>query len=137
MHIFFRIAVGIALVVPAYAFAQTSKKVVAPPALQAEFDTFFVKFRAALKANDGAAVAGMTQLPFEADEPYRDAAQFRAKGYPAIFTAKNRACIQRQKALYDRDGENNENYLVFCGQHIFIFAKTPSGFLFKEIGVND
>jgi len=137
MHMVFRIVLGIALAVPAFALAQPSKKAVATPALQAEFDNFIAKFRSALKANDGAAVAGMTQLPFEADEPYRDAAQFRAKGYPAIFTAKNRACIQRQKAVYDRDGENNENYFVFCGQHIFIFAKTPSGFLFKEIGVND
>ena len=42
------------------------------------------------------------------------------------FTAKNRACIQRGKAIYDRDGENNENYFIFCGETIFGFAKTPT-----------
>lgn len=137
MHILFRIAVGIALVVPACAVAQTSKKAVAPPALQGEFDNFIVKFRAAVKANDSAAVAGMTHLPFHQDESYRDAAQFRAKAYPTIFTAKNRACLQRKKAVYDRDGQGTDNYFVFCGEDIFVFAKTPSGFLFKEIGAND
>jgi hypothetical protein len=137
MHIFIRIAVAIALVFSASAFAQAPKKAVPPPGLQAEFDTFFVKFRAAVKANDSAAVAAMTRLPFQRDEAYPDAAQFRAKAYPAIFTAKSRACLQRQKGVYDRDGENNDNYFVFCGQDIFVFTKTSSGFLFTEIGAND
>jgi hypothetical protein len=137
MHIWIRIAVGIALFAPACAFAQTPKKAVPPPGLQAEFDSFFLKFRAAVKANDSAAVATMTSLPFQQDESYRDAAQFRAKAYPTIFTAKNRACLQRKKAVYDRDGQNIDNYFVFCGEDIFVFAKTPSGFLFKEIGTND
>jgi hypothetical protein len=137
MHILLRLAVGIALAVPACAFAQTPKKAVPPPGLQAEFDTFIVKFRAAVKANDSAAVAGMTQLPFQKDDSYRDAAQFRAKAYPVIFTAKNRTCLQRKKAVYDRDGQGTDNYFVFCGEDIFVFAKTPSGFLFNEIGSND
>jgi hypothetical protein len=137
MHIFIRIAVAIALVCSASAFAQAPKKTVAPPGLQAEFDAFFVKFRAAVKANDSAAVATMTKLPFQRDEAYADAAKFRAKAYPTIFTAKKRACLQRQKGVYDRDGENNDNYFVFCGQDIFVFTKTSSGFLFTEIGVND
>ena len=118
-------------------FAQAPKKAVAPPELQKEFDGFVSKFRAALKANDSAAVAGMTRLPFMADSSIRDAAQFRAKTYPAIFTAKHRACLQRGKAVYDRDGENNDNYFIFCGQTIFVFTKTPTGFLFTETGVND
>ena len=118
-------------------FAQAPKKAVAPPELQKEFDGFVGKFRAALKANDSAAVAGMTRLPFMADSSIRDAAQFRAKTYPAIFTAKHRACLQRGKAVYDRDGENNDNYFIFCGQTIFVFTKTPTGFLFTETGVND
>jgi hypothetical protein len=125
------------LVQLAPALAQAPKKAVAIPALQKEFDGFIDKFRAALKANDSAAVAGMTRLPFEADRSIRDAAQFRAKNYPSTFTAKNRTCIQRGKAVYDRDGENNENYFIFCGDQIFIFTRTPAGFLFTEVGVND
>jgi hypothetical protein len=119
------------------AFAQAPKKAVASPALQKEFDGFIAKFRAALKANDSAAVAAMTRLPFMSNEAYRDAAQFRAKVYPTSFTAKNRACIQRRKAVYDRDQQNNDNYFIFCGQDIFVFTKTPAGFLFTEVGVND
>ena len=56
-----------ALVLVAPAFAQAPKKDVASPALQKEFDGFIEKFRAALKANDSAAVAGMTRLPFMQD----------------------------------------------------------------------
>ena len=59
------------------------------------------------------------------------------KTYPSTFTAKNRTCIQRGKAVYDRDGENNDNYFIFCGNEIFTFTKTPAGFLFTEVGVND
>ena len=105
--------------------------------MQKEFDGFIEKFRAALKANDSAAVAGMTRVPFMNDGSIRDATQFREKVYKRDFTAKNRACIQRGKAVYDRDGENNDNYFIFCGQLIFVFTKTPAGFLFSEIGMND
>lgn len=132
-----RLALAATLVPLAPAFAQAPKQAVASPALQKEFDDFIGKFRAALKANDSAAVAAMTRLPFMADSSIADAAQFRAKAYPATFTAKNRACIQRGKAVYDRDGENNDNYFIFCGQLIFVFTRTPAGFLFTETGVND
>ncbi|MDH7795769.1 MULTISPECIES: hypothetical protein [unclassified Beijerinckia] len=116
------------------AFAQAPKKAVASPALQQEFDGFIAKFRAALKANDSTAVAGMTRLPFEES---RDIAQFRAKAYPANFTSKNRTCLQRGKTVYDRDQLNNDNYFIFCGNSIFVFTKTPSGFLFTDVGAND
>ncbi|MBN9081782.1 MAG: hypothetical protein BGP04_10425 [Rhizobiales bacterium 62-17] len=116
------------------AFAQAPKKAVASPALQQEFNGFIAKFRVALKANDSAAVAGMTRLPFEDS---RDVAHFRAKAYPATFTSKNRTCLQRGKAVYDRDQLNNDNYFIFCGEQIFVFTKTPSGFLFTEVGMND
>src|SRR5437588_262394 len=53
-----------ALVNLAPAVAQAPKKAVASPALQKEFDGFIEKFRAALRTNDSAAVAGMTRLPF-------------------------------------------------------------------------
>ena len=137
MTFLLRIVFAAALVPLAPAFAQAPKKAVASPALQKEFDGFIVKFRAALKANDSAAVAGMTRLPYMNDGSIGDAAQFREKVYKPDFTAKNRACIQRGKAVYDRDGENNDNYFIFCGESIFVFTKTPAGFLFTEVGVND
>jgi len=132
-----RIVLATALVNLAPAVAQAPKKAVASPALQKEFDGFIEKFRAALKANDATAVAGMTRLPFMNDKEIRDAAQFRAKTYQSEFTAKTRACIQRSKAVYDRDQENNDNYVIVCGDTYFVFTKTPAGFLFTDIGVND
>ena len=137
MKFWLRIVLAAALVHLAPAFARTPKNAVAPPALQKEFDGFIAKFRTALKAADSAAVAGMTRLPFMNDGSIRDAAQFREKVYKPDFTAKNRACIQRGKAVYDRDGENNDNFFIFCGEQIFVFTNTPAGFLFTDIGVND
>ena len=137
MGFLLRIMLVTALVNLAPAVAQAPKKAVASPALQKEFDGFIEKFRAALRTNDSAAVAGMTRLPFMNDSAIRDAAQFRAKTYPTSFTPKNRACVQRGKAVYDRDDYKNDYYSVFCGDMIFVFTKTPAGFLFTDIGVND
>ncbi|MBX3519621.1 MAG: hypothetical protein KF835_06330 [Xanthobacteraceae bacterium] len=136
MKALLKIALTIALVNSVSVFAQTPKTEVASPALQKEFEAFIGKFRAALKANDSAAVAGMTKFPFGAD-PSVDAAQFRAKTYPGIFTAKIRACIQRGKGVYNRDGLNEDNFFIFCGNNIFVFTKTPAGFVFTEVGEND
>ncbi len=135
MKALLKIALTIALLNFAPAFAQAPKTEVASPALQKEFDAFIAKFRAALKANDASAVAGMTKFPFGSNAA--DAEQFRAKIYPGFFNAKTRACIQRGKGVYDRDGLNNDNFFIFCGNDIFIFTKTPAGFLFTEIGEND
>ncbi|MDO9412283.1 MAG: hypothetical protein Q7T81_06880 [Pseudolabrys sp.] len=126
-----------ALLYVAPAFAQKAKDAVAPPAVQKEFDSFIAKFRTALKANDVAAVISMTQLPFMKDANVSDAAQFRDRVYKPEFTAKSRACLQRSKAVYDRDGANNENFFMFCGEQMFTFTRTPTGFLFTEIGVKD
>lgn len=113
------LAAALAQLAPA--FAQTPKppkQAVASHDLQKEFAGFIAKFRAALKANDAAAVAGMTRLPFMKDASIRDAAQFREKIYKQDFTAKTRACIQRSRAVYDRDQLNNDNYFIFCGEDI-------------------
>jgi hypothetical protein len=138
MKFWSRIVLAAALLPLAPAFAQTPKNAPknAPPALQKDFDGFIAKFRTALTANDSAAVAGMTRLPFMNEASISDAAQFREKIYKSDFTAKNRACLQRGKAVYDR-GENNDNFFIFCGEQIFVFTNTPAGFLFTDIGAND
>lgn len=115
--------------------AQAAKK--APPAVQAEFTGFMRRFAAALKANDAVAVAGMAKLPFQGDADVSTAAQFQTKIYKGRFSASARACLQRSAAVYDRDPENNDNFLVFCGDTIFTFTRTPAGFLLTDIGEND
>jgi len=137
MKILLTLALAVSLTSLVSAVAQAPKKVTASPEVQKEFEGFITKFRAAVKANDPAAIAAMTRLPFMAENSVRDAAQFRAKIYAASFTAKNRTCLQRSKAIYDRDGNNNDSYGIFCGDDIFVFTKTSSGFLFTDISVND
>jgi hypothetical protein len=132
-----RIVCAAALLHLAPARAQAPQKAVASPAVQAAFDRFIATFRAALKANDSAAIARMTRLPFAYDGTLRDAAQFRAKAYPHAFPAKTRACLQTGKAIYDRDQDKNDAYFIFCSQQIFVFTKTPAGFLFTDISADD
>ncbi|CAN7542452.1 hypothetical protein [Bosea sp. LjRoot237] len=129
------IAAVLAALTPA--FAQAPKPASASPAVQKEFDGFIGKFRAALKANDAVAVAGLTRLPYMGDASIGDAAQFRAKVYPREFTAKNRACLQRTRPVYDRDGNKNEIYAIVCGGDVFTFTKTPTGFLLTDVDVAD
>jgi hypothetical protein len=131
---FFTTLFSIALLQCAPVLAGASKR--APPAIQAEFNGFRSKFAAALKADDAAAVAGMTRLPFMGDAGVSDAAQFRAKTYKDNFFPKARACLQRGAAVYDHH-ENNDNFSISCGDSIFTFTKTPAGFLLTDIDAND
>lgn len=129
------IAAALASLAPA--IAQAPRKAVASPAVQQEFSDFIGKFRAALKANDPAAVAAMTKLPYMGDASIADAAQFRAKAWPSDFNAKNRACLQRTKPAYDRDGSRNEIYAIACGGSIFTFTRTSAGFQLTDVDVAD
>lgn len=109
----------------------------APAAVQKEFDGFIAKFRAAVKADDRAAVVAITKLPFQDDASIATADQFYKEIYAQDFTKKNRACIVKTKAVYDRDEEGHDNYYITCYELIFTFTKTPAGFLFTDISVND
>jgi len=129
------LAAALMSIIPA--FAQAPKSTAASAAVQKEFSSFITRFRAALKANDAAAVAGLAKLPFQNDSAIADAAQFRAKIYRPDFTAKTRACLQREKPVYDRDGDGNDSYSVGCGEQIFVFTRTPAGFLLSDIAMND
>jgi hypothetical protein len=136
MNILRRLVLAVALTHLAPALAEAPKQATASAELQKDFAAFIATFRAALKANDAAAVTGMTRLPFDTGD-YPDATQFRTKGYPKIFTPKNRACIQRTKAGYERDQLGNDNYSISCGELFFVFTKTQAGVLFTYVSDND
>jgi hypothetical protein len=137
MKMLSRVMIAALLLQIAPAFAQAQETAEAPAALRQEFDAFLAKFRAALKANDAGAVAGMTQLPFMKNDYYGDVAQFPAKGYPNLFPPSVRKCIAGSNANYDRDQEGNDSFRVSCGEEIFVFTKTQRGFLFTAVDMND
>jgi hypothetical protein len=124
------LVVAIALASP----AQAQRR--APADIQADFDQFIIGFRTAVRANDAAAVAALTKFPFFWQDLH-DAASFQKTTYARLFTQKVRACIARERGVYDRDQEGNHNFLIFCGQQIFLFTRTPAGFRFTEVGAND
>lgn len=96
-----------------------------------EFNTFWIKFKAAVARHDKAAVADMTKLPFMLDNKDVDRAGF-IKQYSLLFTPKMRRCFARARPSRDQD-----NMEIFCGQQIFLFAKVDGVYRFTEIGVND
>lgn len=110
-----------------------SQRAPVPADIQKDYDQFIAKFRDALKANDGAAVTEMTKFPFYWNE-MRDADYFRKNLYAEIFTSKARACIARAKGFYDRSPQGDENFSIFCGEDLYLFTRTPSGFRFIEAG---
>jgi hypothetical protein len=118
-------------------FAQDKYK--APPAIQAEFNTFIAKFRAAVKANDVSAIASMSRFPFLHMSDLYDEPAFRKQVYPKLFTSRIRSCLQRGKGAYALDGLGNHNYSLFCDQTIFLMAKgkNDTEFKFAETGPDD
>jgi alpha-ketoglutarate-dependent taurine dioxygenase len=108
-----------------------------PPALQAEFRTFVAGFRQALRANDASAVAALTRLPMHYDDAWRDRAYFESRIYRPMFTQRNRTCLQTARPVYDKDGEGNESFFLFCSGTIFIFTKKADGFRFDGTHPDD
>jgi hypothetical protein len=114
--------------------AQNTEK--APPAVQAEFNTFIAKFRAAMKANDATAVTSMTRFPFLHMSDLRDEPAFRKQIYPKFFTARLRDCVQKARPVYALDGLKNHNFTIFCGKIMLLIEKPAAGgdFRFAEAG---
>ena len=129
------VAIAFILLSGAPAIAWSADK--APAAVQAEFAEFFAKFKAALKANDAMAVAGMAKLPFQNDSAVSSVAQFHATIYKDSFTKKIAHASSAVRRSMTADQENNDNYHIFCDELIFTFTRTPVGFLLTDISVND
>jgi hypothetical protein len=108
----------------------------APADVQKRYDQFITEFRAALKANNAAAVASMTAFPlFWID--LREEASFQKQVYPKLFTRKVRDCIGRGRSVYQRDGQGKDSFSIFCGDQIFSFAAQGNGFRFNSVDLND
>ncbi len=122
---------------PGAALAQAQRDPTPPPAIAAEFREFMTGFRRAVQANDRSAVAGLTRFPMLHTSDQHDRAAFEGRVYRQVFTPRNRTCLQTARPLYDRNGQEDGYYVVFCGDISFIFTKKNDGFRFAETGVND
>jgi hypothetical protein len=134
----FRASAILALAVAAHCgpiFAQNTEK--APPAVQAEFNTFIAKFRAAVKANDAVAVTALTKFPFRQMSNMRDENTFQKQVYPKLFNTRIRDCVQKTRPVYSLDGQGNYNYSLLCGKSLLLIEKAASGgeFRFTETHV--
>lgn len=103
----------------------------AVPAMAAPFEPFFAGFQAAVVAGDAAKITAATQTPFLLEGRSLDAGAFQA-AVPGLFDPAVRSCFAKGRVVPD-----GEVRLVFCQGTIFVFAETPAGWRFTEIGVDD
>ena len=128
--------VSLALACGTASAVQAQAQARAPAEIQREYNQFISGFRAAVQSNDRAAVTALARFPFEWMEVH-DAASFQRSVYGRIFTQRVRNCVARARGVYDRDPQGNHTFSIFCNEHIFYFNRTPDGFRFAGIHVND
>jgi hypothetical protein len=95
------------------------------------YEGFWKQFQAAVVAGDRQAVATQTKLPFLLEGKNLDRAAFVAK-FDQLFSPKMKGCFAKAKPMPSEAG-----FDIFCGEQIFLFEKTKTGYRFAEIGVND
>jgi hypothetical protein len=96
----------------------------------ADFNTFYLAFKAAVARNDAKAVAGMTQLPFLFDGRPRNSFGFQ-KIYPQLFDANVRTCFAKAKPVIEQDAQ-----VVNCGRYIFYFRVMKDRYRFIEFAAD-
>jgi len=100
--------------------------VAAPVAGEATFDEYLQAFRGALAADDRAALASLTQLPFLYEGQGLDAAGFR-QAIPELFTPAVRRCLAQARPIAEDD-----RYVLFCSPYGFYFGWTADGYRLIE-----
>ncbi|HND07660.1 MAG TPA: hypothetical protein PL012_18385, partial [Candidatus Obscuribacter sp.] len=103
----------------------------ADKAVDKDFEQFFAQFKQAIAKADREKVADLTKLPYMSQSKTLNRKQFIAQ-FNSIFPPADRKCLVKEKAIKDQDC-----YMVFCGEEIFIFARVDGKYKFTEIGVND
>jgi hypothetical protein len=101
----------------------------ASPAV-ANFEPFFMEFKAAVARNNAKAVAELTQLPFLFDSKPRDSLSFQ-KIYPQLFDTKVRTCFAQATAVVEQDAQ-----VINCGRNIFYFRVVNRQYRFIEFAAD-
>lgn len=107
-----------------------------PAAAGDDFQPFWTKFTAALKADDQAAVKALVRFPtlYQGEEVGAD--RF-AEVYKGLFTAKNRACLAKAKPLLQENGDGQKSYFAFCSKMVWVFDRIAGDWRYAEIGPDD
>jgi len=100
-----------------------------------DFGGFWKAFAAAVAKDDQAALASMTALGPGLDPnitPMTFAGFHAAHLKPAA-----RRCLAKGKPVRDVGGDGVVTYEVFCGEVIYGFSRTASGWKLTDLGAND
>ena len=93
------------------------------------FARFWTRFKAALAKDDRQAVASMTKFLGD-NSTYLTDKEFLDQWY--VELRRERRCFAREKPVKDQN-----NYMIFCGERIFLFSLIDGEWKFTEIGAND
>lgn len=90
------------------------------------FAQFLQAFRGALAADDRAALASLTELPFLYEGAGLDAAGFR-RVLPEVFPPAVRRCVSEARPIAEDD-----RYVIFCTPYAFYFGRVAGEFRLLE-----
>ena len=85
------------------------------------FEAFLQRFRAALRAQDGAALADLTRLPFLFENRPRDREAF-IRIIPKLFDAQTTRCLLKARPVPEADAQ-----VLFCRPYAFYFRRSSGG----------
>jgi hypothetical protein len=85
------------------------------------FEAFLQRFRAALRAQDGAALADLTRLPFLFENRPRDREAF-IRIVPKLFDGQTTRCLLKARPVPEADAQ-----VLFCRPYAFYFRRGPGG----------
>jgi hypothetical protein len=95
-----------------------------------DFASFDARFRAAVIAQDRAAVASLTQLPFLFEGRALDRAAFE-RALPLLFAAAQRRCLAKAPAQAE-----GERQVVFCAPYAYYFGRAGGHYRFLEFAAD-
>jgi hypothetical protein len=96
-----------------------------------EFATFWDHFSEAVALDERDAVRDMTRLPIRLEGDSYDGQGFLER-YDWLFTSSEKDCFLNETPRPDGD-----NYVLFCGDQVFVFGKDGGAYRFIDVGVND
>lgn len=100
-------------------------------AVDPEFATFWDRFSEAVALDERDAVRSMTRLPIRLDGDSYDGQGFLER-YDWLFTSSEKDCF-----LTETPKPDGNNYVLSCGDQVFVFGKDGGAYRFIDVGMSD